>query len=234
VVTTQQVTSADFADGMRFFYATHAVWNTRSPFGVAKYLSARHMASFAELFSSFAGYLRKHSSGDPISDLIERSIRDALYYDIGNYGLMIRTVLHDHRALLTRHLIEFARQQPWWADPMARALLEIDLINRPYVYSNTPLETFTYPFEAIRLGPASSRQQVVVDPQLHGAMRTVARLVPHEASGSSLVVDPKRRQSPYMAAQSIDHNANYCHGMIEKVKNILPLWRAISADRRPE
>jgi hypothetical protein len=235
VVATQQVTSADFADGMRFFYATHAVWNTRSLFGVAKYLSSRHMASFAELFSSFAGYLRKLPPGDPISDLIERSIRDALYYDIGNYGLMIHTVLHEHRALFTRHLTEFARQQPWWADPMARALFEIDLINRPYVYSNTPLETFTYPFEAIRLGPASGRQHVVeVDPQLHGALRTVARLVPHETSGSSLVVDHKRRQYPYMAAQSIDHNANYCHGMIEKVKNIVPLWRAISADRRPE
>jgi hypothetical protein len=231
VIATQQVTNEEFVEGMRFFYATHAIWNTRSLFGVANYLSSRGMVSFAELFGSFARYLRGLPADDPISDLVERSIRDALYYDIGNYGLMIHTVLHEHRTLFTQHLTEFVRQQPWWSNPMARALFEIDLINRPYVYSNTPLETFTYQFERIRLGSISGRQQeVAFDPALHGALRTVARLEPQGSLGSRFLVDYKRRQYPYMAAQSIDHNANYCHGMIEKVKNIVPLWRATSAD----
>lgn len=227
VIATQQVDQEDFADGMRFFYATHAIWNTRSLFGVAKYLSSRGMTGFAELFTSFAAYLRGLPGDDPIADLVERSIRDALYYDIGNYGFMIHTVLHEHRRLFTRHLSEFARQQPWWSDPMARALFEIDLVNRPYVYSNTPLEAFTYPFTSLRLGAIRGRgQEVEIGPELHDALRTVARLEPPEPPEFRFLVDHKRRQYPYMAAQPIDHNANYCHGMIEKVKNIVPLWKA--------
>jgi radical SAM superfamily enzyme YgiQ (UPF0313 family) len=226
VIATQQVTQEDFAEGMRFFYATHAVWNTRSLRAVAKYLAARRMASYAELFSAFVDYWRTRPSDDPIVDLVERSIRDALYYDIGNYGLMIHTVLHEHRSLFTRHLTEFVQRQPWWSDPTVRALFEIDLVNRPYVYSTTPLETFAYHFETICLGAVSGRQQAVeLDPEWHDALRAAVRLEPPMPSGSRFVVDHKRRQYPYMAAQSIDHNANYCHGMIEKVKNIVPVWR---------
>jgi hypothetical protein len=108
-----------------------------------------------------------------------------------------------------------------------RALFEIDLVNRPYVYSSTPLDDLDYPFEELRVverGPRSYR--VELDDRWLPALRRSVRLEGAGRSGT-YVVDHKRMQYPFMAAQSLDHNANYCHGMIEKVENIVPVWRAV-------
>jgi hypothetical protein len=139
-------------------------------------------------------------------------------------------VLHEHRALFTRHLREFVAAQPWWSDPTARALFEVDLLNRPYIYSSTPLEEFDSPFETVVVTAGSGRSRTVeLDPSWHEELRRSVRLDPLVPQGPRFVVDYKRLQYPYMAGQSIDHNANYCHGMIEKIENIAPLWRSTGA-----
>ncbi|WP_447041105.1 hypothetical protein [Streptomyces sp. DSM 118878] len=226
VVATDQVTTDEFVEGMRYFYAVHAVHNTRSLRATSKYLTGKGIVTFPELFSAFVDHWRTLPADDPIVEFVERSIRDALYYDVGNYGLVIHTVLHEHRALFTRHLRDFARSQPWWSDDTARGLFEMDLVNRPYVYSSTPIEQHDHPFETLRVTPGQGRTYTVeLGKEWHEALATAARLDPAPPVGTTFTVDHKRLQYPYMAAQSIDHNANYCHGMIEKIENIVPFWR---------
>ncbi len=227
VVATQQVDEAEFAEGMRYFYAVHALHNTRSLRAVGKYLVGKGITTYPELFSSYVDHWRTRSEDDPIVSFVERSIRDALFYDIGNYGLLVHNVLHEHRSLHTRHLREFAEAQPWWEDATARGLFEIDLLNRPYVYSSTPLEEFDRPFETIVVGDAVGRGRIVeLGPEWHEALVASVKVDPAPQGGTSFLVDHKRLQYPYMSGQSVDHNANYCHGMIEKIENISPFWRA--------
>ncbi|BAL90188.1 hypothetical protein AMIS_49680 [Actinoplanes missouriensis 431] len=226
VIATEQVSTDEFAEGMRYFYAVHAVHNTRSLRTTSKHLVGKGIVTYPELFSAFVDYWRTLPADDPIVDYVERSIRDALYYDVGNYGLFIHTVLHQHRALFTRHLYEFASSQPWWSDATARGLFEIDLINRPYVYSSTPLEQFDHPFETLTVTSQRGRAyQVELAASWHEALATGVRLDPAPPVGESFTVDHKRLQYPFMAGQSLDHNGNYCHGMIEKIENIVPFWR---------
>jgi radical SAM superfamily enzyme YgiQ (UPF0313 family) len=228
VVRTREVDAEEFAAGMRFFYAVHALHNTRSLRAVARHLVRRGVLSYAELFSAFAEHWRARPAGDPIVEFVERSIRDAEYYDIGNYGLFIHTVLHGSRRLFDRQLREFVRSQPWWSDGAVRALFEIDLVNRPYVYSSTPLDDLDYPFEELRVLDLEPRgYRVELDRRWLGSLRDSVRLEAGPRPGTTFVVDHQRMQYPFMATQSMDHNANYCHGMIEKVENIVPVWRAL-------
>jgi hypothetical protein len=230
VIGTEQVTPDEFAEGMRYFYAVHAVHNTRSLRATAKYLTGKGITTFPELFSGMVEHWRGLPEDDAIVSYVERSIRDALFYDVGNYGLFVHMVLHEHRALFTRHLRDFVAAQPWWSDPTARALFEIDLLNRPYIYSSTPLEEFDRPFDTVVVSATSGRTRTVeLDPSWHEELRRSVRLDPLVPQGPRFVVDYKRLQYPYMTGQSIDHNANYCHGMIEKIENIAPLWRSTGA-----
>lgn len=56
VVQTEQVTEADFKEGMRFNYAVQALQNTRALGAVARYLSLSRTRSYSEFFSDFADY----------------------------------------------------------------------------------------------------------------------------------------------------------------------------------
>lgn len=226
VIATREASTADFADGMRFFYAVHALHNTRSLRTVAEYLVGAGVTTYAGLFSEFVDYWRSRPD-DPLVRFVERSIAAADYYDLGNYGLFVHLALHQHRDVFAEQLRDFATSRDWWADPKARARFEIDTINRPYVYSNTPLDEPSGAGAAVRvLGRTGRRYTVELAGEWTEELRDAARL---PAGGPGYVVDHKRLQFPNMATQTLEHNAHYCHGMIEKVENIAPVWRAVPA-----
>lgn len=226
VVATEQVTEQEFGEGMRYFYAVHAVQNTRSLRAVSKYLTSSGITTYPDLFSSFVDFWSTLGRGDPITDFVEKSIRDALYYDVGNYGLHIHNVLHEHRKVFTRQLSEFVSSQPWWTDPKVRVLFEFDLLSRPYIYSNTPLEDHRNQLEQVCLIDSESRRYTVAVPSAwHESLAEAFKMELAGSAGDRFQVDHKRLQYPYMATQGIEHNANYCFGMIEKVQNIVPVWR---------
>jgi B12 binding domain len=234
VIGTADVSVEEFADGMRFFYAVHALHNTRALRLVSRYLSRQAITTPAELFSGLVDYWRARPVADPLAGFVERSIQDAWYYDVGNYGVFIHHVLHGHRSEFARQLVEFVTAQPWWSDPQARALFELDVLNWPYVYSNTPLDLTRFRFEEFRLLDLGERRYTVeVGPRLRASLADHVRLADGEGSaGSVYVVDHARNQHPYMPSQSLDHNAHYCHGMIDRVENIVPVWRTDGAQPR--
>lgn len=230
VIATAQVSEREFADGMRYFYAAHAIHNTRMLDVVARYLTARRLVSYADLLSGFVSYYRTLSPADPIVEFLERSIERAEYYDIGNYGVLVHLVLHAERALFADHVREYVERQPWWRDPMAQALFEVDLVNRPYVYSTTPLDRPDHVGRSVSVVEADSRRYVVeIDERRAPDLLRWLRRPPETVDGGVYVVDHRRRQYPYMHARGLDHNAHYCFGMIDKVENITPTWSRLTA-----
>lgn len=234
VIGTADVSVEEFAEGMRFFYAVHALHNTRALRLVAKYLRGRGITTYAELFTGFVDYWRTRPATDPFAGFVERSIERADYYDVGNYGELVHHVLHAHRGEFARQLVEFVMAQPWWNDPDARAMFELDVLNWPYVYSNTPLDPTRFPFEEVRVLDLGGRRYTVdVGTRLRASLGDTVRFADGERpDGTVYVVDHARSQHPYMPSQSLDHNAHYCHGMIDRVENIVPLWRSVPDPRR--
>jgi hypothetical protein len=226
VVETAQVSVEDFKEGMRFFYAVHALQNTRTLRAVRRYLVRSGVMSYADFFDSFVEHW-KTIPEDPIVRFVEQSIENADYYAVTNYGLFIHMVTHSHRELFNRQVHDFAQKQPWWSDRKARAKFELDVVNRPYLYSNTPLDTHTRPFESLRIIEQKPRGYAVeIDEEWLGALRESLTL-DEQVSGNSFYVDHRRLQYPFMAAQSLEHNAGYCHGMVEKIENVTPTWTSL-------
>lgn len=227
VIGTNEASVADFTEGMYFFYAFHALHNTCSLRTVIRHLVGRAGLSYQEIFAAFAGYLRRQEEADPILAYVDRSIRDADYYDVNNYGLFIHTVLHEHRELFADHVRRFAQSQTWWDDATLRALFEIDLLNRPYMYSNTPLDLPAEGFQALLLVDRGPRNYTVRIPEQYLPALADAVRIPVLPADGVFTVEHKRMQYPFMPMQSRDHSGSYCHGMIEKVGNIMPLWRPL-------
>ncbi|WP_405590548.1 cobalamin-dependent protein [Streptomyces sp. NBC_01190] len=224
VIGTRDASVADFAEGMYFFYAFHALHNTNSLRTVIRHLVKQHGIRYQDVFSAFADFLRRQGDDDPLRAYIERSIDDADYYDVNNYGLFIHSVLHEHRELFSRHVREFVRSQSWWEDDTARALFEIDMVNRPYMYSNTPLDAAHEDFHSLRLVAQGTRSYTVQVPSHHLSALTDAVRIETVPPDGVFTVDHKRLQYPFMPTQSADHSGSYCHGMIEKVGNVMPTW----------
>ncbi|WP_409180679.1 radical SAM protein [Amycolatopsis sp. VS8301801F10] len=220
VVATREATRADFADGMRFYYAVHSTENTRCLYYLSRYLVRQAKATtFPELYTALAKFWREQRPDSPVAQLVEDSIREARYYDLGNYGSFVHAALHQHRAAFTADLAAFVRTQAWWDDPAARALFEADLVNRPYVYSNTALEKFDYPFESLTVQEASGRGYSL---ELSARLREL--LSDEGLPDGRIRVDHMRSQHPHMPLQSFDHNSLYCFAMIQRVADLTPVW----------
>jgi hypothetical protein len=179
---------------------------------------------YEDVFAAFAEFVRGLPADDPITAYVERSIGEADYYDLYNYGLFLHGILHEHRRLFSRHIGRFAESRDWYGNTV-RALLEVDMINWPYVYSNTPLDLHADDFQTVQLLACDERSYVVKIPAAYIPQLTDAVHVQEIPPNGVFRVDHKRRQRPFMEAQSPDHNSAYCHGMIEKIENIMPVWR---------
>ena len=224
VIGTKEASEEDFVEGMYYFYAFHALHNTQSLRAVTRFLVRSGQATYEEVFSAFADFLRRQGDDDPILGYIQRSIRDADYYDVNNYGLFIHSVMHEHRELFAEHVRTFVQGSGWWNDETVRALFEIDLLNRPYMYSNTPMDANPEGFRTMRLIDGKARTYTVQVPPEYIPHLTDAVKVQTVADHGVFVVDHKRLQYPFMPTQSRDHSGSYCHGMIEKVGNITASW----------
>jgi tRNA A37 methylthiotransferase MiaB len=233
VIGTREASEADFVEGMYYFYAFHALHNTCSLRAVSRYLVRQSGVRYQAIFSAFAEFLRQQGEDDPITSYIERSIRDADYYDVNNYGLFIHVVLHEHRELFAGHVRRFAQGQDWWGDSTVQALFEIDVLNRPYMYSNTPLDVPAEGFQALRLLGLGPRSYTVQVPTEHLANLADAVRIEAIPADGVFRVEHKRMQYPFMPTQSRDHSGSYCHGMIEKVGNVMPRWLPTSLGDTP-
>ncbi|GGW42143.1 cobalamin-dependent protein [Streptomyces xantholiticus] len=234
VIGTKEASEEDFIEGMYYFYAFHALHNTRSLRTVSRYLVKQSGIQYQDIFSAFAEFLRRQGEDDPILAYMERSVRDADYYDVNNYGLFIHSVVHEHRELFNDHVRRFVQGQDWWGDDKVRALFEIDLLNRPYMYSNTPMDVHPEGFHALHFLDRGPRSYTVRVPEEYMADLADSVQIQTTPADGVFTVEHKRLQYPFMPTQSRDHSGSYCHGMIEKVGNIMPFWQPASprgADR---
>jgi tRNA A37 methylthiotransferase MiaB len=230
VIQTQEVSRDEFEEGMRYSYVVQAIQNTRAMRSVAAYLNEQGYLGYQELFDGFLAFWRQRPDGDPIVSFAERSIREAGYYDINNYGLFLHEILHSSRAVFREQLLEFARAAEWWQDRTARSLFSIDIVNCPYLYSNTPFEplpeTVVDPSVGIKvvIGRQRTYEVNISASALESLPASVSLRGSYTRTGT-FVVDHKRMQYPFRSTQDRDRNGSYAFGMIQRPENMMPVWR---------
>jgi hypothetical protein len=142
-------------------------------------------------------------------------------------GELLDLILRKDRGGFESLLRAFLEDSGLWEDMEVRRLYEFDLLNRPFVYRQ-PLPRFNHRFEFIDL-VAIERDAYVV--QFKDAIN-VGRVIGDAASSDvdgpvvGAKVDHARGQIHYMAHGNPQKNAAYCHGKLEQLRTILPIWKA--------
>ncbi len=225
VVATNWVSRAECNEGTWFYYALHSLHNARGLFHVATYLDRRGVVTYDKLFADAARYMR--GVDNPISEFFARSIDTADNYSLLNVGKVAHMVLMDNRAEFDRLVDDFCRSQPWWSYPGVSALFELDLLCRPYIYRMDVV----MPGVELSRGTVRGMSRTAIDVSFsrEDAAGFVDVDVLSEAEFASTddevhltIEHPVAGKMPYPKRQSIEHNAAYCHVMIQRLRTLLP------------
>lgn len=224
VVATKWVTREDCVQGSWFHYAVHSLYNSRSAYYLACYLDRAGILAYEHFLSAAADYFQERD--DEICRFFASSVNSVDNYDLLNLGKASFMVLQSHRATMDRLLVDFCRAQEWWSDPAAQLALDLDLVARPYLYS----EPVRAPAEALNQAElvevTDTTVTVRVPPELAyvpdslGLFSEVREPAP---DGELLrLTHPRAGKMPLPRRHSIERNAAYCHVMIQRLRTLLP------------
>lgn len=222
VVATRWVNRAECERGTWFYYAVHALYNARGAYHLARYLDRSGLERYEDFFAAAATYFRARTDAG-LCRFFADSVATADNYDLLNIGKATDLALRAYRSELDELLLDFARTAPWWSDPLARCALDVDLLSRPYVYSE-PVRAPAVELSELRLVEVGDRAFVADLP--HALAGPVARagLLPPEVAtaGAVQITHPRQGKMPHVRWRSLEQNAAYCHVMIQRLRILLP------------
>lgn len=241
VVATKWVRRDECEEGHRYAHALHIAHNVRAAFVLTGYLDRSGACSYSSFLSGLAAYLVDHPEDCIVGDFIKRSVASFANYDLLNVGTLTHLVLHQAREEFEDLLLSYCSSAPWWQDPMARAAVAMDMALKPYVYRE-PLRTlrwndprFGRDVEWSLIETTTRAHIIQVAPRVASLLAGMDLLVgPHEVQGPQILqVDHSGRPGvmrlPYMPGQSLQHNAQYCHAMVQRVRDIMPTIKDVTA-----
>ncbi|MFI7533757.1 radical SAM protein [Streptosporangium sp. NPDC049376] len=231
VVATKWVTREDFQAGAWFYYAVISLYNARAAFHVARELDRSGVCSYEDFLVRAADHYRRRTDTE-ICAFFAESVRGLGNYDLNNIGKVLHMVLHSHRAEMDTLLGDFLGEQGWLADPRLRAVFELDLVARPYVYREA-VSAPAVPLSQVRIVDRDRYRLVVDLPEAAVGALAEAGFVEGATDPGRYVVDHRgRRKMPYPRHRSLEHNAAYCQAMMNRLRDILPSWRAAAVRDR--
>ncbi|QKW35609.1 radical SAM protein [Actinomadura sp. NAK00032] len=225
VVGTRWVDRAGYERGVWFYYAVVVAYNARAAFHTARHLEAAGVLDQESLLEEVARWFREHADREPCRFLAD-SVATLDNYDINNVGKVLHMVMHSHRAEVDRLLLEFVRTLPRWRDdPLLRALFELDLLARPYVYRE-PVALPDVPLDEVAV-VRRGRFDITAEVPRAAAEAAGVTGVP-DGDRVTVVIDHRgRRKMPYPRHRGLEHNAAYCQAMMNRMRDVLPEWRAV-------
>jgi hypothetical protein len=229
VIETKDVSAADYETGMWTVLALYCLYNIRTLRHVGKYLNDHNLAQWASLFAAFGEYCR--SSNSRIFSYWKDMLAARRQSEFAVLGRVVHDILHEYREDYSELLCNFVVEQDWWGVEDIQVLFEIDVINTPYVYSNTPFQITghddnhrQYGWRYLKLSSSSERSVSVSVPP--DKMDFVAKSIfgPQTTGNEHYKVDHARQQYPFMQVKTPEQNAAYCYGMIQRAQVIMPNW----------
>lgn len=230
VVGSDTVGPEDYLDAMWFYFAgAHPLYNCRALHATLRTLVAKGLATYDSVFHDFAVFLRAHPF-HPYSALCQSTFEKLKQHDIGTIGLLAHMFLHKLRPPCQRALTRFVTSQPWWKDEDVKLAFELDLLNVPHFYTNTPLDIPEHTFEVIRPSVVDGRT-IAVELANESSLARIQELLMQSrrpaAGERRLVVDySAQNQMEHTKYWQADTTMGYCHGMIQRVNTMMPTWKA--------
>jgi putative methyltransferase len=228
VVATNWVTEEQYREGVAFYYAVHGLYSLRGLYYLANHLDRTGAMALDDLFVAAARYLARRGGDSRIGRFVADSVRDLGNYHLLNSGTYLHMLLHGNRDEFTGLLADFVRGQRFWSDPDARAMFELDLLARPYVYREKPTLP-DYAFTELRVATRDDGAVEITAPAAVTGILADLDSVRLPGTGPVLLRHPYRRKMPFHADRPLQDNIAYCDGMTIQIRSILPEWTAAPA-----
>ncbi|HEY5987787.1 MAG TPA: hypothetical protein VIV12_15640, partial [Streptosporangiaceae bacterium] len=225
VVATNWVTESDYEEGVWLYYAMQCLYNLRGLYYLANYLDRSGQMAFGDLFAAAARFFMTRQD-TAVCGFIAESVRGLGNYYLLNGGRLAHLVLHANREEFDGLLADFVTSQPFWADPAARAMFELDQLAKPYIYRER-LRVPSYPFSHLHVKPGGRDNLEVTAPELVVDLLSDLDLAGQPVRCPLLLRHPVRRKLPYLRHRTLEDNISYCQGMTLHLREMLPVWTPI-------
>ncbi|MBI1873312.1 MAG: hypothetical protein HYS05_05390 [Acidobacteria bacterium] len=226
VVQTTEVDASAYQEGCRYTYAATGLYTMRGLRCLARYLDDCRRVSFAELFRAFVDFWQR-TPGHPWTVFCETSIQSLENVTFSNTGALLHLALHAERDAFDELLEDFVSEQAFWGAPRARFLFELDLINRPYIYRNTPITAKRHRFNHLRVADVLPDGYLVeVPPSFLCQVVKYLPLPNAETSATRFTVNHRRSTLPFMPRKSLQEHYMYCQDMSQRMRDLVPVWRS--------
>lgn len=222
VVQTNEVSHDDFLEGWRFIFATLLLYNLRGLYSTAYYLNRFGIQSYAGLFSEFADFL-KANPNSPLSQLC-KTLFELRTVEFASQGQIVHHICHAERELVDAFLFQFVSSRPWWKDRTAQIYFEIDLLNRPYVYSNTEILEKSVTFQHLNVLDVAHDGYIVELREGFGPLLKESVGAKANIQSNIVKVNHRQNQIPFMSAESLEHNWGNLAYRMGAVGEFLPTW----------
>lgn len=234
VVATRDVSRSEYEAGLWLYVAFMLLYNARALYYTLTHLRQDRGVLLSGVLEAAAELLRSRRT--PLSVLCRKVVEEqAPSLDGGTFGTLFGYGLHEHRAEVDSLVLELGSALRLWDEPLTRALLEIDLLARPFPYKNASLfRTPEVGFEQVEF---SARGRALV---CRLAEETFRWLGPHVEVGDLegpwsgyIAIDHERDQPPYMPQKSADEAGYLLNSLMSIVRSICPRFSACDAEGRP-
>ena len=227
VVATHEVSREDFEEGLRLVHAVNTLHNSRALYSVSRHLNATGQMTFAQLFFAFVDFCRDRQDF-PFVARWEEAIERYDYCHWAYWGEIFHLHAHQLRDEVDAFIHEFVASQDWWNEE-TRFLFEMDLVARPYGYSNTPVTAKSYSFRYLEVEVKDRSYYVTVPERYLSLLEKYAEICELGEVGPELVIDHRRIQMPHMRSERSEKNYSYCYGVVTNIRNFVPEIRQSAA-----
>ncbi|OJH34849.1 B12-binding domain-containing radical SAM protein [Cystobacter ferrugineus] len=231
VVATKDVTREEYKEGVRFGYHLTSLYSLRALRFVGRYLDKQGRLAFKDLISSFSEYCKRNPD-HPYTQYITSVIDGTSQSKFSANGGIFHVTLHEFRREFDQLLFGFIQTLGMMNDELLEFLFEMDLLNRPHVYSNTPINNGEGLLKHVTVVSKEKDAIVLRVPEKY-AQLTSELLGLEGAPSTSLRVKYRGTQMPFMANKPYEDNLSYCEAKLHKMGSILPVWESAVPSRTP-
>lgn len=218
VIQTKDVTNAEYLDGIRFSYHVTSLYCLRGLWHVMSYLVEKKGMSYANIVSQFTDFCTTKPN-HPYVRFIENTINSSGRYKYSSVGGILHNVLYTNRSEFSELLVDFIRSIGLLEEIEVKMRLDIDILSRPYVYSDTPVVCTD-----LRLViPKSVINQVQKVEIPEPYIELAGEILGFENFKNGIIeFDYIKNQLPFMLGKSLEDNYSYCHDRLHKMRSLLP------------
>lgn len=226
VVATREVSRSAYEEGIQYTYAITALYTLRGLWYLGRYLSRTGRAQYDELLRGFVEYYKERPE-DPFTKFCEESIAGLAMGNFNNIGELVHLTLHAEREAFDNLIEGFVRRQDFWRDPLAQCMFEIDMMNRPYIYYNTPIRPKRLQCRHLSVDTGETGYVVRMPSEYARLIREYMNMQGGDLSATGFEVDHRQSQLPFMPRKSQHEHFMYCQDMSQRIRDIVPVWRPV-------